>query len=265
MWGVVCHPAQRLFLLKGRGEKKSIQMSGEWERTEWGVCQACASSSKRRSYGSWLSEWRGELLKTNSQLNSGCDAVLEPTFVSEWWEKGLRGGGTPCPQPVESSAGAMKYRPLVRDTSFIQKKVFWKCFFFSCLRGGDVLTCRFALKAVRFHCGQMKLVWKFLGTSFGLRNSVNLKDTGESEIPQQWGRTVLLQTSCSLCFSSLICILSHLNSVFVISTSGLFDIGKGVSLALFVCLHCPRARLSHGGVVWPGGILLLHWNYEVTC
>lgn len=45
--------------------------------------------------------------------------------------------------------------------------------FFSCPRSGDVLTCRFALKAVRFHCGQMKLVWKFLGTSFGLGNSVN--------------------------------------------------------------------------------------------
>lgn len=38
------------------------------------------SSSKRRSYGSWLSGQRGEVLKTNSLLNRGRDAS-EATFL----------------------------------------------------------------------------------------------------------------------------------------------------------------------------------------
>ena len=45
------------------------------------VLGVCVSSSKRRSYGSWLSGRRGELLKTNSLQNSGRDAALEAIFL----------------------------------------------------------------------------------------------------------------------------------------------------------------------------------------
>lgn len=50
---------------------------------KWGALSggAPASSSKRRSDGSWASGLRGEVLKTNPGINSGGTPMLEAIFL----------------------------------------------------------------------------------------------------------------------------------------------------------------------------------------
>lgn len=109
---VMCHLTQGLFPLEGRREREEKWVN---ERQARESRVRCVSSSKRRSYGSWLSGQRGELLKTNSRLNSGCDAALEATFLS--LDCHLSGGEKPSPNHSRAEqCRAMKYRPLVRHT-----------------------------------------------------------------------------------------------------------------------------------------------------
>lgn len=78
--GVMCHLSQGLFPLE---EGREGGREGAAEKWGAGSGGAPASSSKRRSDGSWAPGLRGEVLKTNPGINSGGTPALEPTFLNK--------------------------------------------------------------------------------------------------------------------------------------------------------------------------------------
>lgn len=135
-----------------------------------------ASSSKRRSYGSWLSGRRAELLKTNS-LNRGRDAALEATFLLlDYWL-----GGNEKPRPNHTGrAEAMKYRPLVRHTASHYRSQSDVGLRLGRLWEMDLIFAQAVQVDVLF-CLKIR---KFLEVAFELHNNsllLNFKDTGGKE------------------------------------------------------------------------------------
>lgn len=72
----MCHLSQGLFPL----EEGWVGAAEKWGAGSGG---APASSSKRRSDGSWATALRGEVLKTYPGLNSGGTPALEATFLDK--------------------------------------------------------------------------------------------------------------------------------------------------------------------------------------
>lgn len=86
------------------------------------MCLACVRGSKRRSYGSWLSGRRGELLKTNSRLNSDRTRRWRPHSYS--WTIGAVGTKSPV-QITQEQGGSHEVQTFgktQRHTVVLQKK-----------------------------------------------------------------------------------------------------------------------------------------------
>lgn len=82
----MCHLKRGLFPLE-EGRVGAEKWGARVE--ERGVCSARQYGSKRRSDGSWVSGLRGEVLKTNSGLNSGGTRRWRPH--SQSWTVGTAG------------------------------------------------------------------------------------------------------------------------------------------------------------------------------